>query len=404
MCCVSLRRILAVFTLGALAVLLAVPPSAGQVDDGPVGKAGKAAKGGKAGGGIGGFPGGGAGNFGGVGKKGRVNFGAGPNVVLPEGLKYVPADAIAFLHIRIADSLNGAPSQALLKQLRADGEQGKLVGQIETRLGVRLADLESITVFVLDLPAITRAPLAAAAKSTDGDETPACLVALSYSKPVDRKAVLRALADKSEAPLWPTVSGMFLSDRCVLFGTATELLAYTARASISGPIFADEDGGFSPGSRTRGSLRTQLAAGAEPHLIVAGTQVPTIARTRLRTVLRGGKIGAYGALLPLVNSSVGLTLDMRDAADITLRFSVGDHLTLEALQSLRTLAEMALDGNAPPEGPIALSRDLHTALRKAVAQTTIDQVSPSVVEVRLRLETSPDEVARFLAQTVVGLR
>ncbi len=385
--CASLRRMLAVIVVGGLAVLLAVLPSAGQLGGG-----GKKARG-----------------FGGLGTL--------PAVVLPEGLNHVPTDAIAFAHIRVADSLGGPVREALLKQLRPDGEHGKLIGQIDKRLGVRLADVESITAFMLDLPSAF-APSPAAGKtagkradqpSIDVDDTPAVLVALTYSKAVDRKAVLQALAGRDAAVL-PQVSGIFLSRalRAVRqAGPVAQLYGPHARLGSvlddGGAWGAAGPGGFSARS-TRGSLAAALAAGAEPHLIVAGAQIPTLVRTRLRLALRDAKIGAYGDLLPLLNTSIGVTLDVRDVANIAVQFNGSDRLTLEAVQAMRTLAEMALD-EKDATLPVALSPAMHKAVRKAVADATIAQVQqPRSVDMRLRVEASPDELARFLAQVVVRLR
>jgi hypothetical protein len=410
MCCLSLRRFVIVIAFAALAVLLAGPPGSAQVG------------GGKA-----------------KGKKGAFGDGGAPAIVLPDGLRHVPMDAVAFVHVRIADSLNGAPSQALLKRLRPDGEQGKLVAQIETRLGVRLADLESVTVFAMDLPGNSTASSAIARKTPsaltkasgalegkkavrpsgsggsdaaagDAGEEPACLAALTYGKPVDRKAVLRALAASGDAAFWPNVSAVFLSDRCVLFGNSVDLLNYTARVRLRGPAWDDGPGGFGGGaiSRIRGSLSAAIAKGAEPHLIVAGIQVPAAGKTglRLKQAARGN-LGAFGPLLPLLNTAVSVTVDMRDAADISVRFYQGDDLTLEAVESLRTLTELTLDANdgkMKSGVPIVLDPEIGKALRKGMAGATINQVNAGNVEVRLRLEVSPDELAHFLAETAAWFR
>ncbi len=271
MSCASLRRMLAVMAVGALTILLADLPTSAQV----------------------GFPGGG--NFGGKGGRGRGKggFGGGPGgfngpaVILPEGLNHVPSDAVAFVHIRVADSLGGPVSVALIKQLRPDGEQGKFVTQVEKRLGLRLADVESITVFMLgpldSSPALSSASRAAAsqrASAGDANESLSCVVALTFAKPVDRKTVLHALAKPNDS-LWPKLSGMFLSDRCVLFGSPAGLLNYTTRKferwTIGGPLYH------------------QLAAGADPHLIVAGAQIPAAVRAPLQRSLREKTLGPFGA-------------------------------------------------------------------------------------------------------------
>jgi hypothetical protein len=359
---------------------------------------------------------------GGKGKRGVAGPGgmgalAAPAVILPEGLNHVPADATAFAYLRIADSLNGPASQALLKQLRPDGEQGKLVAQIEKRLGVRLADVESITVFHLEPPptALTARAKAMGQPAADKapEERPGPLVALTYAQPVDRKAVLRALSSRSDT-LLPRLSGMFLSDRCVLFGSPADLLNYTTPSRRLGPAFDPDDfqlglpgnnppGWGGPRTTTRTALSAALALGAEPHLIVAGAQVPVAARAKVKAAVHDGTLGPYGALLPLQYTTIGLTVDVRNAAEVTLRFMGGDQLTLEAVQALRTLAELALD-EKDTQLPFTLSPELHKAVQKAVAQATVDRVAAGQVEMRLRLETSPDEWARALAQMVVRMR
>ncbi len=100
----------------------------------------------------------------------------------------------------------------------------------------------------------------------------------------------------------------------------------------------------------------------------------------------------------------GLTIDVRNAAEITIQFQSGGEMTLEAVQSLRILAETTLDAK-DAKLPITLSPAMHKALRKAVAEATVAQVQqPWPVEMRLHVEVSPDELARLLAQVVVRLR
>jgi hypothetical protein len=359
---------------------------------------------------------------------------------LPEGLRHVPPDAVAFLHIRVGDSLQGPQSQALLKQLRPDGDHGKFVEQVEKRLGVRLADVDSITLFVLDLsatpfalpqgpakgasqpakgfgtkkaaPGLTASDIdePASSPATEADDMPSFMVALTYNKPIDRKAVLRALAGSGNPPFWPSVSGLFLSDHCVLFGNSAELVNYTTRSrSPFGPTGVTDSPWATTLSRARGALYTALAAGTEPHFIVGGAQVPTTAtaRIRLRQLTKLSNLGPLGAILPLLQTSAGLTVDVRDAVEMTVRFYDSDRLTLGAVESLRTLAEMTLDGDVGKsklEGTLALTAPMHNALRKGLAKATIESTARNIVEARVRLELDPDAFARLLVQTVERLR
>src|SRR5262245_23583884 len=76
-----------------------------------------------------------------------------PRAELPEGLRHVPTDAMAFLHFRVGDFLSSEAGTALLKQLSKHEDTAKVLKEIEKHLGVAPADLESVTLLMLEPPA-----------------------------------------------------------------------------------------------------------------------------------------------------------------------------------------------------------------------------------------------------------
>src|SRR4051812_34559221 len=66
---------------------------------------------------------------------------------LPPGLDQVPADALAFVHVRVSDLLGGEYGKALWGRLRREAPE--VSREWETSLGVAPADLESVTLLWL---------------------------------------------------------------------------------------------------------------------------------------------------------------------------------------------------------------------------------------------------------------
>ncbi|MCI0380819.1 MAG: DUF1559 domain-containing protein [Gemmataceae bacterium] len=71
---------------------------------------------------------------------------------LPEGLRHVPADALAFLHIRVGDFLKSDLGKQLLMQIQEDKEAAKTLADAEKKFGLAVTDIESVTLVFLQPP------------------------------------------------------------------------------------------------------------------------------------------------------------------------------------------------------------------------------------------------------------
>jgi hypothetical protein len=69
---------------------------------------------------------------------------------LPEGLRHVPADAMGFVHFRLGEFLKSEAGQALREQLLREEHAGKIIKEIEGRIGVSLSEIDSVTLVVME--------------------------------------------------------------------------------------------------------------------------------------------------------------------------------------------------------------------------------------------------------------
>src|SRR5262245_1842133 len=76
-----------------------------------------------------------------------------PRGALPEGLRHVPPDAMAFLYVRVGDFLQSDAGKMLKEQVLKDKRAAEAIKQAEKVVGVTCADLESVTLIVLEPPA-----------------------------------------------------------------------------------------------------------------------------------------------------------------------------------------------------------------------------------------------------------
>jgi hypothetical protein len=366
------------------------------------------------------FPqGGGKGKGKGGGPFGEGRPPVGINMNLPEGLRHVPTDALGFAYFRASDFFKTEHGQSMLKQLAQDADAAKVLDRIEHCLGVRMADVESVTLFLphwiepqraSELPAPTVVPPAAKEllfppiareirdfrEQPEADDSNEPVLIVTAGRQLDRMAILKTLALPLAGdfdPLGQTMaklSAMFLSDRCVLLGTPADLRRYAVHAGKRE-------------SWVGGPLTSALALGTKPHLLIAGGQIPAALQTRWLRDARDPALRRFGPLLPLLNASAGMTLDIGENADLKLRFQGGPTerdslLTLEAVKSLKVMTELALDTKDGPGLPAGLK-----ALRKAIARATVEQ-QPTAIELSLRMPIEADGLGGLLAEAVALVR
>jgi hypothetical protein len=74
---------------------------------------------------------------------------------LPDGLRHVPPDATGFIHFRLGAFLKSEFGKQLLQEVALDKEAGRGLKKIEQEIGIPLADIDSITVLMLNVPLAT---------------------------------------------------------------------------------------------------------------------------------------------------------------------------------------------------------------------------------------------------------
>ncbi len=72
---------------------------------------------------------------------------------LPDGLRHVPPDAIGFVHIRVGDFLKSPIGVNVLDMIKKDREASKGIKEIEAAIGITPADVDTVTLVMLPLPA-----------------------------------------------------------------------------------------------------------------------------------------------------------------------------------------------------------------------------------------------------------
>lgn len=388
-----------------------------------------------------------------------------PSAALPDGLRHVPAGAMAFVHFRVGDFLKSENGAALLAALRLDLVGGTVLQKLEKTLGVEIAQLDSLTLVMLAPSTIQRpsiypptgVPKWGSTKTyekkkiemkfeekklfekevekkkeffekevekkiegrSDGQSTSFTsfqdsafqpdlddfvieganlsepLIIAASTRPLDRKKILRA-------GLFPEVEHryshgdpgiLFLSERCLLVGHPWQIARYNElMASDAAP-------------KTQ-SLKSALALGGQRHLVVAGGHIPAAVRRNVQ-FMHGPDGRALASVLPLLRSEAGLTLDLDKNADITLQFlapnEASAELTLEAVKTLRVLAELGLEKAREAGEPGGWRLTLEKALKQCLASASIEK-QELTVRTKLKLEIDPALYKGFAREFLTGVR
>jgi uncharacterized membrane protein len=374
---------------------------------------------------------------------------------LPEGLKHVPVDAMAFVHIRAGDFLKSEIGKTLLTELQQDREASKGLKEIEKTLGVTAADLESLTILMLapaknslnqqmrwdmapqkyniprgamDLPLEKVPPpvkepevekkkeevkelpvlLQQVIQERDflpyiqpGPPMPAVspfpgpLVIVTSTKPLDQKKILRTqlFGPPRQDRYAQGPSLVFLSDRSVLLGATWDLGRYS---ELIGRKALPK---VKP-------LEAALALGAESHLVVAGGHLSKDVREMLLSPF-SPEAEMLAPLTPLMHTDAGLTLDFGKSADMTIQFNAPNEANaaqaLQAAKALRVLAELALEKSKDVGESGGAKREMEMALAKALANAVIE-LKGTTIRAQLKLEVSPSVFKHVTKSIVAAVR
>jgi hypothetical protein len=305
----------------------------------------------------------------------RTGQGRPDTAKLPADLAHVPADATAFLSVRVADLWN----HPALKALKADfaKESPEALRQISALCGVELDEIERLTFVVRDVgPGMAFTSF------------------LTTTKPYDRKKVLATLGLSSrevrrkERTLYTdakSLRGLFLiDDRSFVMGQ----LADVETAMAGGP--------------SAPTLSEGLKIAAGKHLLTAGATPSKINETI------GDQLPmAVDPFRPLFQARVAtLTLDVEPKlqAELKMTFAADDEAKEGAKALKAALAEAsgglkpALTGTYGPEGSDVLTR-LTTALKNA----TVDARSASI-HAKLSADAGVSDLSTALLEGMTKVR
>lgn len=335
-----------------------------------------------------------------------AGVGAAQEPKLPDGLRHVPLDAMGFIHFRAGDLLKSAVGKALLQELQQAREAKQGLKKIEQTLGIEVADLESVTLLMLapthrffnplEMMPKQPMPLQDMDRFGVGDRDPNPLVMVTSTKPLDRMKILKShlFAEQPRDLLAPSTepSVLFLSDSTVMIGMPWELARYTdVVARKSAP-------------KTQ-PMKSALALGAEPHLVVAGGYLPP--ELRQMVPLFGQQTHLFAAAAPLFHTDAALTVDLDTSFDLTLQFQApseaGAAMALQALKSLRVMMELSLEKHREIGEPSEWQRELQKAVPKALAEASIEQKG-TTVRAKLKMDVKPAFFKRFTKEIVESFR
>ncbi|MBM3996077.1 MAG: DUF1559 domain-containing protein [Planctomycetes bacterium] len=377
---------------------------------------------------------------------------------LPEGLRFVPPDAMGFVYFRSGEFTKSVIGKGLVDQIRADREGAKGLKKIEGFLGVDITDVESVTVLMLPVPKRSDMPFFGGFgpggpgffgrpkyKEKDWDmkkEMPfppkfedkkfddkkeavekfvpvlfqdfeerrlvvpdldpremAEYIGLSgplwivtATKPLDRKKMLKAqlMEDRFRDPYGPRFgmepSVIFLSDRSVLFGVPWELARY------SDVIARNPEPKAKP-------MQAALALGSQSHLIVAGGYMPPeVRRFFMMPFMSEREMRVLAAVAPLLATEAAAALNLSSSIDLTLQFKAANAAAagnaLQAIKSLRVLAEFALDKSKDAGEAGGWKLDLQNGLAKTLANAKVEQAG-TTVSIQLKLDITPAMAKHF---------
>jgi hypothetical protein len=380
---------------------------------------------------------------------------------LPDGLRPVPPDALGFVYFRVGDFLKGEIGKALFRELQQDREARKGLATIEQVLGIDLGDVESVTLLMLppmelpgrplDVPVIPfdlmpRPPVhqkeldffrkpqrfeekKGAAVLQDrwlsdhltllqgparfeevAHDDPGPLVIVTSIRPLDRKRIMKSRLSV-EPPGGaggpsPRLPLLFLSDQSVMMGPPSQLVRYTE-------LLARKQ---EPRNQP---MKPALALGTGRHVIVAGGALPPplrplVARGYVPPELRRSMavdflqpILQLAGGLPLLHTDAALALDLENDLNLILLLQAPTEasatLALQAVKTIRALAQTALDESRPPAKTPEWQRELHKALPKALADSRIEQQG-TTVRAEMKMELSPEVYKQFTAAIVETFR
>jgi hypothetical protein len=224
------------------------------------------------------------------------------------------------------------------------------------------------------------------------------LVIVTATKPLDRKKMMRPLIFPPERRGFDDgprqeMSALFLSDRSVMIGPASELARYSELMARKEP------------PKTR-PMQTALDMAAKPHLMVAGSHVPADF-ARFYFAPFNPQATQMAAVAPLFHTEAGLALDLGTSIDLTVQFKAPTEAAaanaLQAAKTLVVLAELALEKSKDGGESGGWKLDLEKGLAKALADARIEQ-DGLTARAKLKMDLSPTITKHVSKEIIASFR
>ena len=370
----------------------------------------------------------------------------GKAVPLPEGLRHVPPDAMGFLYCRTGKFLESKMGQGLQKDLLRNEETKDAIKKLEHQLGLRIKDLESVTLVALepalegprgfrqmDMKMERKMPVeefekkpfpfkeppfpksAPGEKKDAGISSPVSfqpeehfvgmevaepygpmgsdvVVIVTAKKSLDRKNFVKQLMFGGGPPgRQKPPSFLFLSERSLALGDPRALIRFadsgTDRPPSSFPILL--------------KIEEAMALAKDNHVLVAGFRMPAALKKQLiARVIRTGEMPRPEiTFFPLLNVAwTALTVDLeKEGADLQFhlrgRNARGAELAAESAKAGLTMLELAFDALEQLDKKSAESPWL-PAVKKALASAKIERQGSMVsMEVHADLDQKMIQLA-----------
>jgi hypothetical protein len=376
---------------------------------------------------------------------------------LPEPLRHVPPDAMGFVHLRVGEFLKSDLGKNLLQELKLDKEAAKGLKKMEQELGIDIADIDTVTVLMLNTPNqfqmrprfrerfdwdVPKMKVMPAQKifedkkiedkkvpdAKDAKDSPVVfqevqflpvpredfdrdfmdypsfsgpLVIVSAKKDLDRRALLRMqFAQPRQGdpfqpahPFGPSV--LFLSDRIAMVGQAWDLAHYSEMMARN------------PAPKNK-PLASSLALATDSHVVVAGGYLPAEMRKLFLTpFMFGPDMRSLASVTPLLQTEMGAAIDLGKQLEVKLNFTATSEVaaahTLQAVKSLRVLAEIAIEKENEAGEPVGTKLALQKRLKDTLANAVVEQKGMSV-RVQLKMALDATLVKRYTKEIVGTFR
>ena len=298
-----------------------------------------------------------------------------------EGLKFVPQKAMGFVHIRVDDILAGKMGKLFQNYLQSDNRETEHLREIQEMIGIKLTDLESVT--IVAFPLLGGMENLEALRMMDrhgfSREVLVPVLLVTTKKPYDKNKILNLMVDdrgihRSE------ISAQFLSDRTLLIGQPQGLVVYTNLIARQFP-------------NAQGTLNSLMKKAGEKDQVIAGYQPDEDLKNIIMLQAGFGNPPILSSLYPLMAQPVGATLRVGSLSELDVTFyGKNPKSSMLAANAARILIKVS-------EKTLFLPPVFHKALASAKFSQTGNHS-----RVLVRLEMSNQQIQQLLEKSVVQLK